>query len=224
MVQAHVVPQAALASPWLRLGATLLNSILLVVTLGIGYLVWTMVLWNQGSDPGKKICGLRMVKADTGRTCTFGDMLVRNVVMGALVLSIIGTFTVGIGYLVDAFMIFGDRRQRLIDKMSGTLVVQDQGPRRADPVDDVVRHHTEDVERACARATRRTGERPAAADQGTAGGLLDAVPRRARPAGAVRVLRVLRGLAEPAATLPTPRRTGATLPSTGRARLHGPVR
>jgi uncharacterized RDD family membrane protein YckC len=123
--QLHVVPETALASPWVRLGAALLNGVLIIVTLGIGYLVWTMVLWNQGTNPGKKICGLRMVKADTGRPCTFGDMLVRNLVMGALVLSLIGTVTVGIGYLVDAFMIFGDRRQRLIDKMSGTLVVQD---------------------------------------------------------------------------------------------------
>jgi uncharacterized RDD family membrane protein YckC len=124
-VQTHVVPQAALASPWMRLAATLLNGVLIIVTLGIGYLIWALVLWNQGTNPGKKMCGLRMVKADTGSSCTFGDMLVRNVVMGGLVLSLIGTFTLGIGYLVDAFMIFGVRRQRLIDRMSGTLVVQD---------------------------------------------------------------------------------------------------
>jgi uncharacterized RDD family membrane protein YckC len=120
----HVVPQAALATPWLRLGAALLNTLLVVVTLGIGYLVWTLVLWSEGTNPGKKICGLRVVKADTGRTCTFGDMLVRSLVMGSLVLGIIGTVTLGLGYLVDALMIFGERRQRLVDRMSGTLVVQ----------------------------------------------------------------------------------------------------
>jgi uncharacterized RDD family membrane protein YckC len=124
-VQPHLVPAHALASPWVRLGASLLNCVLVVVTLGIGYLVWAMVLWNQGTNPGKRICGLRMVKADTGHTCSFGDMLVRNFVMGGLVLSVLGTVTLGIGYLVDAFMVFGERRQRLIDKMSGTLVVQD---------------------------------------------------------------------------------------------------
>ncbi len=123
VAQGQLVPQEALASPWIRLGASLLNGVLLVVTLGIGYLVWTLVLWNEGTNPGKKLCGLRMVKADTGRVCTFGDMLVRNFVMGGLVLWLIGLVTFGIGYLVDAFMIFGNRRQRLIDKMSGTLVV-----------------------------------------------------------------------------------------------------
>ena len=119
----QLVPDSVLASPWIRLGASLLNGFLVVVTLGIGYLVWTLVLWNEGTNPGKKICGLRIVKADTGRQCTFGDMLVRNFVMGSLVLSVVGTVTLGIGYLVDTFMIFGGRRQRLIDKMAGTLVV-----------------------------------------------------------------------------------------------------
>lgn len=119
-----IVPAEALASPWVRLGAALLNGLLVIVTLGIGYLIWALVLWGEGTNPGKKICGLRIVKADTGRVCTFGDMLVRNFVMGGLVLWLIGSFTLGIGYVVDALMIFGGRRQRLVDKMAGTLVVR----------------------------------------------------------------------------------------------------
>lgn len=121
--QLPLVPTSALASPWTRLGASLLNVVLVIVTLGIGYLVWTLVLWNQGTNPGKKMCGLYVVKADTGRLCTFGDMLVRSVVMGYLVLGLIGTFSLGIGYVVDALMVFGERRQRLVDRMAGTLVV-----------------------------------------------------------------------------------------------------
>jgi uncharacterized RDD family membrane protein YckC len=120
---AHVVPAHALASPGLRLGAALLNGLLVVVTLGIGYLVWTLVLWGQGTNPGKKMCGLYVVKADSGRLCTFEDMLVRSLVFGWVVLGLIGTFTLGIGYLVDALMVFGERRQRLVDRMAGTLVV-----------------------------------------------------------------------------------------------------
>lgn len=121
-----VVPTWALASPWVRLGASLLNTLLVIVTLGIGYLVWTLVLWNQGTNPGKKICGLVVVKADTGRPATFGEMLVRSFVFGGLVIGLVGSVTLGIGYLVDAFMIFGDRRQRLTDRMAGTLVVNVQ--------------------------------------------------------------------------------------------------
>ena len=119
----HLVPMTVLASPWLRLGASLLNGLLIVVTLGVGYLLWTIVLWNQGTNPGKKICGLRVVKVDTGRVCTFGDMLVRSFVIGGLVISLISGFSLGIEGLVDALMVFGERRQRLTDKMAGTLVV-----------------------------------------------------------------------------------------------------
>lgn len=51
-------------------------------------------------------------------------MRVRNFVIGSLVLILIGTFRLGVGYLVHHFMIFGSRRQRLIDKMSDTWVVR----------------------------------------------------------------------------------------------------
>lgn len=120
----HLVPSHALASPWTRLVAALLNGLLVIVTLVVGYLIWTLVLWNQGTNPGKKMLGLRIVKADTGRLCTFGDMLLRNFVFGGLVLGFLGGVTLGIASIVDALMIFGSRRQRLIDKMAGTLVVR----------------------------------------------------------------------------------------------------
>lgn len=119
----QVVPTSALASPWVRLGAVLLNGLLMVVTLFIGWLVWTMVLWGQGTNPGKKMLGLAVVKADTGRLCGWGDMCVRNFVFGTLVLGIAGSVTFCLVTLVDALMIFGERRQRLIDRMAGTLVV-----------------------------------------------------------------------------------------------------
>lgn len=120
----QMVPTSALASPWIRLGASLLNMLLIIVTLGIGYLVWTLVLWNEGTNPAKKMLGLRVVKSDTGRVCHFGDMLIRNFVMGGLVLGLLNVITFSIISLVDALMIFGDRRQRLVDRMSGTLVVK----------------------------------------------------------------------------------------------------
>lgn len=88
-------PPVQLASPWVRLGASLLNGVLVVVTLGIGYLVWTLVLWGQGTNPGKKICGLRVVKADTGRVANFGDMFVRNLLLGGIVMWLLGTLTPG---------------------------------------------------------------------------------------------------------------------------------
>jgi len=116
-------PPLRLASPWLRLGASLLNGLLFVVTLGVGFLVWTLVLWGQGTNPGKKICGLRVVRAETGHLCTFGAMFTREFLLGGLALGVLSVLTLGVLPVVDALMIFGDRNRRLVDRMASTLVV-----------------------------------------------------------------------------------------------------
>jgi len=113
-----------LASPWLRLGAVLLNGVLLIVTLGIGYLVWCMVLWQQGTNPGKKMLGMKIVSAESGQTLDWGGMFVRNFVFGGLVLGVLQIVTLGIFFLIDALTIFGDKNQRMVvDKWPKTHVV-----------------------------------------------------------------------------------------------------
>ena len=81
------------------------------------------MLWDQGTNPGKKMLGMRIVQAETGRTCTFGEMLVRNLVFGGLVMGLVSSFTLGIGGLVDVPHGLRERRQRLVDRMAKTLVV-----------------------------------------------------------------------------------------------------
>ena len=111
-----------LASPWIRLGANLLNAVLMVLTLGIGYLVWTMVLWQQGTNPAKKMLGLKVVHADTGADVTWNHMAIRCfcVPLAFACVPVVGALM----GLVDALMIFGDRHQRLTDKWAHTLVVR----------------------------------------------------------------------------------------------------
>lgn len=113
-----------LASPWLRLGAALLNALLAVVTLIIGWLVWAIVLWLQGTgqNPGKKLVGIRVVSAETGAPAGPGLFFVRNFVLGGIVMSLLSMVTLGILPLVDQLMIFSDRNRRLIDRWAGTLV------------------------------------------------------------------------------------------------------
>lgn len=110
-----------LASPGIRLGANLLNGVLMVVTLGIGYLVWTMVLWRHGTNPAKKMLGLKVVHADTGADVTWRHMAVRNVCLPLVfAVPVVGVLLA----LVDALCIFGARHQRLVDKWAHTLVVR----------------------------------------------------------------------------------------------------
>jgi uncharacterized RDD family membrane protein YckC len=112
-----------LASPWLRLGAALLNALLALVTLFIGWFVWVLVLWRQGTgqNPGKKLVGIRVVSADTGAPAGPGLFFVRNFVLGGIVMSLLSGLTLGILPLVDVLMIFSDRNRRIIDRWAGTL-------------------------------------------------------------------------------------------------------
>ena len=49
-----------------RLGAIALDSVLSVLTLGIGWLIWSFIVWGDGQTPAKKILKLRTRNAETG--------------------------------------------------------------------------------------------------------------------------------------------------------------
>ena len=56
-----------LASFQHRLGAYALDCALAFVTLGIGWFIWSLVVWGQGQTPAKKILKIRVYAADTQR-------------------------------------------------------------------------------------------------------------------------------------------------------------
>ena len=115
------VPLEYRASGWVRFGAQLLNAVLMVVTLVIGWLVWAMITWSRDSaNPGQKIIGLKVVKKDTGQPLTWGELFIRNFLLGYLVYGV----TCGVLVVVDIFKSFGTERQRVLDNMAGTVVVR----------------------------------------------------------------------------------------------------
>jgi len=64
-----------------------------------------------GQSLGKKWIGMYVIDEKSGEPCTWGDSLVRNL-FGAL-------------GLIDWLFIFGEKHQRLGDKVAGTIVVLD---------------------------------------------------------------------------------------------------
>lgn len=106
----------------MRLVAYLLEGILLVVTLFIGWLIWAAITAGSGQTPAKKILGQRVVKADGSAPVGFGTMLFMRGLVAGFVASIAITFTLGILLLMP----FWDKRnQNIWDKVSSTLVVND---------------------------------------------------------------------------------------------------
>ena len=130
VVGAERVPAGIpLTNPWARLGAALLDVLLIIVTLFIGWAVWTLIVWSKGQTPGKQICGQRVVMKQTGRAAGWGGMALRDFVIRGLAIGILGQLTCGIVSLVATLMIFSAYHETLWDKWAGTLVVDDRAGR-----------------------------------------------------------------------------------------------
>jgi uncharacterized RDD family membrane protein YckC len=103
-----------------RFGGALLTSVLIVLTLGIGYLIWAAIAYRKGQTPAKQILKMYVIDTETGLPATWGKMFVRNVVIDGLLNSI----TFSVFWLVSSIWIFTNpERQRLTDKMVKTIVV-----------------------------------------------------------------------------------------------------
>ena len=115
------VPEGTvLSSLGKRFGGALLTTVLVVVTLGIGYLIWAAIAYGKGQTPAKQILKMYVIDTETGLPATWGKMFIRNVVIDGL----LNSFTFGVFWLVSSIWIFTNpERQRLTDKIAKTIVV-----------------------------------------------------------------------------------------------------
>jgi uncharacterized RDD family membrane protein YckC len=117
---AQLPPGVVVASTGRRVGAYFLAIPLAIVTLGVGYLIWGLVLWGKGTTPALKVLGMSCWDVETRRPPTFGKMALREIVGRAIVEGI--CIIVGI---VSFFMFIGAERRSIHDKIGGTIVVHD---------------------------------------------------------------------------------------------------
>lgn len=156
-----------LATIGLRFGGYVLEGILFVFTVGIGWLVWALFLFPQGQTPAKQLLQMRVVRIGEQRPAQFWRMFLREFIAKPVVV-ILACFTFFILYL----WLFWDRnRQELWDKLASTLVVSDrQGLLRPPQRQDSTRSRT-----AAGDAWPRSGAAPF--DLGPRGGPPEAGPR-----------------------------------------------
>lgn len=103
-----------------RIAAALLDGLIAVLTLGIGWFIWAVILWPQGTSPGKKMVGAVVVDHATGVVAGADKMALREIVGKG----VIGFFTLGISGVVTFFMVlFGRERRGVPDYVAGTIVV-----------------------------------------------------------------------------------------------------
>lgn len=88
-----------------RLGAFVLDAVLMSLTFGIGWLIWSMVIWGNGQTPAKQILKIRVYNSETGQVVSWGHMALREALVGwwfglSIMVTIVAVLTLGVGYLL----------------------------------------------------------------------------------------------------------------------------
>jgi uncharacterized RDD family membrane protein YckC len=105
-----------------RLGAVLLDGLLMLCTLWIGWLIWAMITWSDGQTPAKKLLGHVVVDANNGQPLDWGRMALREFCIKGLLGWVLALCTFSIYFWVDSLMVFGDRQRTLHDRMASSIV------------------------------------------------------------------------------------------------------
>jgi len=109
-----------------RLGGYLLDVLLAIVTLFIGWLIWSLVVWGRSVSPGKQLLRMKVVKKDTGLRASYGTMALRELVGKWLLVDVvIGSLCFVAALVLDFMLLWDQDRQQLWDKIAGTIVVDD---------------------------------------------------------------------------------------------------
>jgi uncharacterized RDD family membrane protein YckC len=121
-VSGLALPQGTeLASVGRRIGAYFLAIPLAIVTLGVGYIIWGLIVWPNGQTPTLQLLNMRAWRPETGKVAGFWYMALREIV---------GRFIDGILSLITAitsFVLFvaGKEHKSLHDLIAGTVVLYD---------------------------------------------------------------------------------------------------
>ncbi|MFM8937425.1 MAG: RDD family protein [Actinomycetota bacterium] len=113
-----------LASPQARLGAYLADIGLAIVTLFIGWFIWSMFTWQTGQTPAKRLMRQVVVDARTNQPFTWVKMLLREAVVKWAAGGIASGASNGITFVIDSLFIFRDDRETVHDMIVQSKVIQ----------------------------------------------------------------------------------------------------
>jgi uncharacterized RDD family membrane protein YckC len=118
-----------------RLGALVLDAVLMGLTLGIGWLIWSFIIWGNGQTPAKQILKIRVYNAETGRVVSWGHMALREALLGwwfglSIASGILSLVTFGLGglafiawYVIEIVFYFTKDSRTLRDLWAKTAVI-----------------------------------------------------------------------------------------------------
>ena len=104
-------------------GTYLLEGLLFLVTLIIGWYIWLAFTAKTSQSPAKRLLDVYVLDIQTGQPITAGRVWVREVLVKQLLVTLIGA-VIGVASIVDSiWVLFDKNRQALHDKVVGTVVV-----------------------------------------------------------------------------------------------------
>jgi hypothetical protein len=110
-----------LSQPARRLGGFLIDLGLFVVTLGLGWIVWSVFEARASRTPGMRLTGQTMIDVRSGHRVNAGRVAMRQLV-GVPVAVLLGLLTCGVGWAFSAWLILSPSRQALWDRVARTTV------------------------------------------------------------------------------------------------------
>ncbi|WP_329453765.1 RDD family protein (plasmid) [Streptomyces sp. NBC_01724] len=120
--QVLILPAGVLlSSAGLRFGGYVLEAVLFVCTLILGWFIWAFIVFARGQTPAKQVLNMRVISIQQGRAAGWWRMFFREFIAKMLII-----FVAAFTFLIPYFWLLWDRnRQELWDKMGNTLVVSD---------------------------------------------------------------------------------------------------
>jgi uncharacterized RDD family membrane protein YckC len=111
-----------------RFYAHLLDTILVPLTLGIGWLIWSLLAWRRGQSPAKQLMGMYVVH--NGRRAGWSRMAAREILckgVAGLICGLLARPSYGVSLIPYFFWLcFDPEHQALWDRPAGTHVMEER--------------------------------------------------------------------------------------------------
>ena len=122
-----------------RIKALLLTGLLVVVTLGVGWLVWSVVEWRRGRTASFRLTGLRVVRRSDGRPIGLARSILRNAICCTLLLvpTIVACCVLALAFVMGASppdQLLREPRTAPWDLLTRTKVVSERPVGATEPI------------------------------------------------------------------------------------------
>jgi hypothetical protein len=114
-----------------RIKALVLTACLVIVTLGVGWLLWSVLEWRRGSTASFRLSGMRVVRQSDGSPIGLGRSIVRNALLCTVLLipTILACIVIAFAFVMGASPpndLFSKPRNAPWDRLCKTTVVQER--------------------------------------------------------------------------------------------------